>query len=95
MNADLLLTTQAVATIMAMFSIICCAAKMTRATPAPVRMQHLVMFAGLSFSLVLPAMAGKTVLVLAVLMTGAAGGVVSAPELKEATATPNKPNPKI
>jgi len=68
MNADLLLITQAVATIMAMFSIICRAAKMTRATPAPVRMQHLVMFAGLSFSLVLPAMAGKTVLVLAVLV---------------------------
>lgn len=68
MNADVLLTTQAVATIMAMFSIICRAAKMTRATPTPVRMQHLVMFAGLSFSLVLPAMAGKTVLVLAVLV---------------------------
>lgn len=67
MNADLLLTTQAVATVMAMFAIICRAAKMTRETPAPVRMQHLVMFAGLSFSLVLPAMMGKTALVLAVL----------------------------
>jgi hypothetical protein len=67
MNADLLLVIQAVATIMAMFSIICRAAKMSRETPAPVRMQHLVMFAGLSFSLVLPALAGKTALVLAVL----------------------------
>lgn len=67
MNADLLLTTQAVATVMAMFAIICRAAKMTRATPTAVRMQHLVMFAGLAFSLVLPAMAGKTALVLAVL----------------------------
>lgn len=67
MSADLMLTTQAVATIMAMFSIICRAAKMTRETPTPVRMQHLVMFAGLGFSLVLPALAGKTALVLAVL----------------------------
>lgn len=67
MTADLMLTVQAVATVMAMFSIICRAAKMTRDTPAPVRMQHLVMFAGLSFSLVLPALAGKTALVLAVL----------------------------
>lgn len=67
MNPDLLLTIQAVATIMAMFYIVCRAAKMTRDTPAPVRMQHLVMFAGLSFSLVLPALAGKTALVLAVL----------------------------
>lgn len=67
MNADLLLTTQAVATVMAMFAIICRAAKMTSATPTAVRMQHLVMFAGLAFSLVLPALAGKTALVLAVL----------------------------
>lgn len=67
MNADLLLTVQAVATVMAMFAIICRAAKMTRATPTAVRMQHLVMFAGLAFSLVLPALAGKTALVLAVL----------------------------
>lgn len=67
MSDDLLLTTQAVATIMAMFSIICRAAKMTSAIPTAVRMQHLVMFAGLAFSLVLPALAGKTALVLAVL----------------------------
>ena len=67
MPADLLLTIQAVATVMAMFAIICRAAKMTSATPAPVRMQHLIMFAGLSFSLVLPALAGKTAMVLSVL----------------------------
>jgi len=68
MNADLLLAIEAVASVMAMFSIICRAAKMTHETPTPVRMQHLVMFAGLSFSLVLPALAGKTTLVLAVLV---------------------------
>lgn len=67
MNADILLAIQAVATVMAMFSIICRAAKMTRETPPAVRMQHLLMFAGLGFSLVLPALAGKTALVLAVL----------------------------
>ena len=67
MKSELLLAVQAVATVMAMFAIICRAAKMTRETPVPVRMQHLVMFAGLSFSLVLPALAGKTALVLAVL----------------------------
>lgn len=67
MTADLLLTVQAVATIMAMFAIICRAAKMTRETPTPVRMQHLVMFAGLAFSLVLPALAGKATLALSVL----------------------------
>lgn len=67
MTADLLLTIQAVATVMAMFAIICRAAKMTRDTPAPVRMQHLIMFAGLGFSLILPALAGKTALALSVL----------------------------
>jgi hypothetical protein len=67
MTPDLLLTVQAVATVMAMFSIICRAAKMTRDTPTAVRMQHLVMFAGLAYSLVLPALAGKTALALAVL----------------------------
>ena len=67
MKAELLLAVQAVATVMAMFAIFCRAAKMTGQTPSPVRMQHLLMFAGLSFSLVLPALAGKTALVLAVL----------------------------
>lgn len=67
MSADILLTIQAVVTVMAMFSIVCRAAKMTRETPTAVRMQHLVMFAGLAFSLVLPALAGKTALALSVL----------------------------
>lgn len=67
MSADLLLTIQAVATVMAMFSIVCRAAKMTRETPTAVRLQHLVLLAGLGYSLVLPALAGKTALALAVL----------------------------
>ena len=58
---------QAVATLMAMGSLICRAGRMTRETPAAVRHQHAALFAGLALSLVLPALAGKAALTLGVL----------------------------
>lgn len=64
---DVLIVVQAVSTVMAMFAIVCRAAKMTADTPQPVRWQHAALFGGLAFSLALPAMQGKTVLVLAML----------------------------
>lgn len=66
-GGETLLVVQAVCTVMAMFSIICRAAKMTRATPGLVRWQHGVLFAGLSFSLVLPAVAGNAALAMGAL----------------------------
>lgn len=67
-GGEVLLVVQAVCTVMAMFSIICRAAKMTRATPVLVRWQHSALFAGLAFSLVLPSIADNVALV-----TGALG----------------------
>lgn len=66
MSAELLLVVQAVATFIAMGSLICRAGMMTRETPAPVRLQHAALFAGLAISLVLPALAGKCALALGV-----------------------------
>lgn len=67
MSAELLLVVQAVATFIAMGSLICRAGMMTRDTPVAVRLQHAALFAGLATSLVLPALAGKCALVLGVL----------------------------
>lgn len=66
MSDEALLAIQAVATLLAMGSLICRAGKMTRDTPAIVRHQHAALFAGLAFSLVTPALAGKVCITLGV-----------------------------
>ena len=67
MMADVLMVVQAVATIMAMGSLICRAGRMTPATPPLVRHQHAALFAGLALSLALPPLAGKVAITLGVL----------------------------
>lgn len=67
MPDQVLLLVQGAATLLAMLSLICRAGRMTAATPLSVRMQHAVLFGGLAFSLVLPALAGKTALALGVM----------------------------
>lgn len=66
MSAETLLVIQAVATLIAMGSLICRAGLMTRETPAVVRHQHAALFAGLAISLVLPALAGKVSITLGI-----------------------------
>ena len=66
MTADLLLVIQAVATLLAMGSLICRAGRMTRDTPAVVRHQHAALFAGLAISLVVPPLAGKVSITLGI-----------------------------
>lgn len=66
MTPELLLATQAVATLIAMGSLICRAGRMTPDTPAAVRHQHSALFAGLALSLVLPPLAGKVAITLGI-----------------------------
>jgi|GEM_PF-2110799 len=66
MSVDTLLAIQAVATLIAMGSLICRAGRMTRETPAVVRHQHAALFAGLAISLVVPALAGKVSITLGI-----------------------------
>lgn len=66
MTPETLITIQAVATLMAMGSLICRAGRMTPDTPATVRYQHAALFAGLALSLVLPALAGKVSITLGI-----------------------------
>lgn len=73
MSDQVFLLVQAAATLAGMFSLICRGGRMTPATPLWVRLQHLALFAGLVFSLVLPALAAKAVLALAVMLWLAIG----------------------
>lgn len=73
MSEQVFMLVQAAATLAGMFSLICRGGRMTPATPMWVRLQHLVLFAGLVFSLVLPAQPGKAVLALAVMLWLALG----------------------
>ncbi len=66
MSGETLLAIQAVATFVAMGSLICRAGRMTRETPAVVRHQHAALFAGLAISLVVPALAGKVSITLGI-----------------------------
>lgn len=66
MSSETLLAIQAVATLIAMGSLICRAGRMTRETPAVVRHQHAALFAGLAISLVVPALAGKVSITLGI-----------------------------
>ena len=66
MSNDTLLVIQAVATLLAMGSLICRAGRMTPDTPAVVRYQHAALFAGLAVSLILPAVAGKVSITLGI-----------------------------
>lgn len=66
MTPEALLAIQAVATLIAMVSLICRAGMMTRDTPAVVRHQHAALFAGLAVSLVVPALAGKVSITLGI-----------------------------
>lgn len=66
MTPEALLAIQAVATLIAMGSLICRAGKMTRDTPATVRNQHAALFAGLAISLVVSPLAGKVSITLGV-----------------------------
>ncbi len=61
------LVIQLVATLMAILALICRMGRMTPETPAHMRWQHAVLLAGLVGTLVLPPLAGKAALSMAVM----------------------------
>ncbi len=74
MSEETLAAIRMVATVAAMFSIICRAATMSKKTPRRLRLKHEIMFGALAFSMSLPGNAGATVLavgIMVVLVLGA------------------------